>query len=44
MKTGVLHTVVGITAFGKACGIANVPGVYTRVSPYISWIEKNVWA
>ena len=32
-----IHTVLGVTSFGKGCGI--VPGVYTRVSSYIDWIE-----
>ncbi|XP_044262358.1 venom protease-like [Tribolium madens] len=34
---------VGITSFGKICGIPNSPGVYTRVSYYVPWIEKIVW-
>ncbi|GJQ73802.1 hypothetical protein Trydic_g18742 [Trypoxylus dichotomus] len=33
--------IVGITSFGKGCGLA--AGVYTRVSPYVPWIEKIVW-
>lgn len=37
------YNVIGVTSFGKACGIANVPGVYTRVSNYIDWIESIVW-
>ncbi|XP_017781532.1 PREDICTED: venom protease-like isoform X1 [Nicrophorus vespilloides] len=37
------HTIFGITSFGKACGISNSPGVYTRVSYYIEWIESEVW-
>ena len=28
----------GITSFGNGCG--NVPGVYTRVSNYVEWIQK----
>ena len=28
----------GITSFGYECG--NVPGVYTRVSNYVEWIQK----
>ncbi|XP_075170302.1 serine protease snk-like isoform X2 [Haematobia irritans] len=31
--------VVGITSFGRICGM-NQPGVYTRVSEYIDWIES----
>ncbi|XP_017783264.1 PREDICTED: venom protease-like [Nicrophorus vespilloides] len=37
------HTIYGVTSFGKACGLANFPGVYTRISYYIDWIEKIVW-
>ncbi|KRT84408.1 Trypsin [Oryctes borbonicus] len=37
-----LHTIVGITSFGFKCAI--VPGVYTRVSHYVPWIESIVWA
>ncbi|XP_017773158.1 PREDICTED: venom protease-like [Nicrophorus vespilloides] len=38
-----MYSLIGVTSFGKACGIANNPGVYTRVSHYIDWIEKIVW-
>lgn len=37
------YTIVGITSFGKACGLSDSPGVYTRVSNYIKWIESIVW-
>lgn len=37
------YTIVGITSFGKACGVANSVGVYTRVAQYIDWIEDIVW-
>lgn len=33
----------GITSFGKFCGDKDTPGVYTRVSKFISWIEGIVW-
>ncbi|KAF7277349.1 hypothetical protein GWI33_008527, partial [Rhynchophorus ferrugineus] len=42
-KRATLHYVTGITSFGKACGLANVPAVYTRVSAYVPWIESIVW-
>ncbi|XP_063703686.1 uncharacterized protein LOC134833327 [Culicoides brevitarsis] len=35
--------VVGLTSFGPAfCDSNKVPGVYTRISPYLAWIEENV--
>nr|XP_022913217.1 serine protease Hayan-like [Onthophagus taurus] len=36
-----MYRIVGVTSFGNYCGL--VPGVYTRVSNYISWIESIVW-
>nr|CAI5846162.1 unnamed protein product [Callosobruchus analis] len=39
-----MYEIVGITSFGKSCAtVENLPGVYTRVSAYIEWIEDNVW-
>lgn len=37
----VVFHIVGITSFGKACALQ--PGVYTRVSHYLDWIESIVW-
>ncbi|KAF6207920.1 hypothetical protein GE061_016369 [Apolygus lucorum] len=34
---------VGIVSTGKQCGLTNSPGVYTRVSTYVPWIESIVW-
>nr|CAI5846163.1 unnamed protein product [Callosobruchus analis] len=34
---------VGITSFGIGCGTPGIPGVYTKVSHYIPWIESVVW-
>ncbi|XP_034832134.1 serine protease persephone-like [Maniola hyperantus] len=33
---------VAVTSFGRGCG-SPVPGVYTRVSRYLDWIESVVW-
>ncbi|KAJ8961852.1 hypothetical protein NQ318_021469, partial [Aromia moschata] len=37
------YTIVGITSLGKACGLSRIPGIYTRVYGYLSWIEGIVW-
>ncbi|KAK9506526.1 hypothetical protein O3M35_008448 [Rhynocoris fuscipes] len=34
---------VGITSIGRDCGLPNTPGIYTRISYYIPWIESIVW-
>ncbi|KAL0853140.1 hypothetical protein ABMA27_012903 [Loxostege sticticalis] len=38
-----MQKVIGVTSFGKACGQTGQPGVYTRVRPYVPWIEGLVW-
>lgn len=38
-----MYNVIGVTSFGKLCGLLETPGVYTRVSNYIKWIEDTVW-
>ncbi|CRL05180.1 CLUMA_CG018056, isoform A [Clunio marinus] len=36
--------IVGVTSYGSTfCGSRNAPGIYTRVSSYIDWIEDKVW-
>ncbi|EDS44979.1 serine protease [Culex quinquefasciatus] len=37
------YTIIGVTSFGKYCGLAGSPGVYSRVYAYISWIENLVF-
>ncbi|XP_073961108.1 phenoloxidase-activating enzyme-like isoform X2 [Choristoneura fumiferana] len=35
--------VIGIVSFGPVpCGLENVPGVYTKVFEYITWIRSNI--
>ncbi|KAL1497240.1 hypothetical protein ABEB36_008233 [Hypothenemus hampei] len=36
------YDLVGIVSYGMVCGSV-LPGVYTRVSAYLDWIEKYVW-
>lgn len=43
VKTFPLPVIVGITSFGRDCGRKMAPGVYTRVSRYVGWIESIVW-
>ncbi|XP_047518165.1 serine protease snake-like isoform X2 [Pieris napi] len=38
-----MYWVIGITSWGKWCGIAGEPGIYTRVEHYVPWIEDIVW-
>lgn len=38
-----VHGLIGLTSFGKACGLSKAPGIYTRVSNYIPWIESFAW-
>lgn len=37
-----MHAIPGITSFGQGCG-RGAPGVYTRVSHFVPWIERIVW-
>ncbi|XP_006609334.1 serine protease snake-like [Apis dorsata] len=37
-----MYTLIGVTSLGKLCGTI-IPGIYTRVYNYISWIENIVW-
>ncbi|XP_022185397.2 serine protease snake [Nilaparvata lugens] len=38
-----MYNVIGVTSFGRReCG-SGAPGVYTRVSYYLPWIESIVW-
>ncbi|XP_049278551.1 serine protease snake-like [Anopheles funestus] len=36
------YYIVGITSNGGICGTVNRPGLYTRVSSYIGWIEREL--
>lgn len=34
------NTTVGIVSWGEPCGVG-YPDVFTRVSSYVDWIQKN---
>ncbi|XP_075989431.1 venom protease-like isoform X6 [Anticarsia gemmatalis] len=38
-----VYTILGVTSYGRECGTSGGTGMYTRVRPYVSWIEDIVW-
>ncbi|XP_075989223.1 venom protease-like isoform X2 [Anticarsia gemmatalis] len=38
-----IYKIIGVTSFGKQCGLADNTGMYTRVAYYVPWIESIVW-
>lgn len=42
-KSRVYYFIAGVVSFGPTpCGLQGWPGVYTRVSDYIDWIQQNI--
>lgn len=40
-----MYMIVGVTSYGKgSCGVVGATGIYTRVAPYVPWIESIVWS
>ncbi|XP_047105926.1 serine protease snake-like [Schistocerca piceifrons] len=38
-----VYHVIGVTSFGSYCAGEDSPGIYTRLSSFIPWIESIVW-
>ena len=38
-----LLTVVGLSSYGISCS-GQYPGIYTKISSYLDWIEEIVWS
>ncbi|KAJ8919215.1 hypothetical protein NQ315_012203, partial [Exocentrus adspersus] len=42
IHSGDKYEIVGIVSWGVGCGRPGYPGVYTRVSKYLSWLKHNL--
>ncbi|XP_055303544.1 serine protease snake-like [Sitodiplosis mosellana] len=38
-----MYTIIGLSHFKPTWGLLKVPLVFTRIYPYLAWIEQNVW-
>ncbi|XP_015787833.1 clotting factor B [Tetranychus urticae] len=37
-----VHYQIGIISFGRRCAVKDFPGIYTKVSDYVPWIETQL--
>ena len=36
------YIAVGLVSYGDKCGLPDKPGIYTRVSYFLNWINQNL--
>ena len=36
------HVLYGITSWGKGCGRRNQPGMYTKITKFLRWIQETI--
>uniref|UniRef100_A0A0A9YLH9 Venom protease n=2 Tax=Lygus hesperus TaxID=30085 RepID=A0A0A9YLH9_LYGHE len=41
-KNDTTYFLIGVVAFGSACGIEGSPGVYTRITSHLDWLIENL--
>ncbi|XP_030757927.1 serine protease snake-like [Sitophilus oryzae] len=37
------YSIIGVTSFGRFCGMKNSLGVYSKVDQFVPWIESVIW-